>query len=338
MKISQSMLDKAIEAKILSQEQAKRLWDFIKESPEQGQAFDLTNLLYYFGGLLAIGAMTLFMNLGWELFGGWGIFFISLCYGILGLSFTSYFDQKKLLVPAGICATFAVFMTPLAVYGLQKALGYWDESIHYQQYNYFIRWQWIMMEFATLIAGSILIYIYRYPFMMLPMALTLWYMSMDLTSLLNQGRYSFELGAMVSMDFGLVMMAIAFWIDIRSPKARDYSFWLYLFGVTAFWTGLSCQHSDSELSKFFYLCINLGLLFIGVALERRVFVVFGALGVCGYLGHLAYTVFKDSYLFPFILTFLGFGIIYLGVLWQRRADKVRIKLQSFLPEALKKLI
>jgi len=26
--------------------------------------------------LIAIGAMTLFMNLGWENFGGWGIFFI----------------------------------------------------------------------------------------------------------------------------------------------------------------------------------------------------------------------------------------------------------------------
>jgi hypothetical protein len=36
------------------------------------------------GGLIAIGAMTLFMNLGWESFGGWGIFFISLAYAGIG--------------------------------------------------------------------------------------------------------------------------------------------------------------------------------------------------------------------------------------------------------------
>lgn len=30
-------------------------------------------MLCHFDGLLAIGAMTLFMTLGWELFGAWGV-------------------------------------------------------------------------------------------------------------------------------------------------------------------------------------------------------------------------------------------------------------------------
>lgn len=64
--------------------------------------------------------MTLFMNLGWELFGGWGIFYLSICYALLGLGLCSQFNGKGYVIPAGICATFVICLTPLAIYGLQK--------------------------------------------------------------------------------------------------------------------------------------------------------------------------------------------------------------------------
>lgn len=79
----------------------------------------------------------------------------------------------------------------------------------------------------------------------------------------------------------------------------------YLFGLMAFWGGLSSMNSDSEWNKFIYLCINLGLLLLGAILSRRAFAVFAAFGICGYLGHLAYDVFEDSLMFPFVLTLLG---------------------------------
>ena len=47
---------------------------------DRGPAFSFTNTLYYFGGMLAIGAMTLFMTLGWELFGAWGVFVLAVGY------------------------------------------------------------------------------------------------------------------------------------------------------------------------------------------------------------------------------------------------------------------
>jgi AhpC/TSA family len=42
---------------------------------------------------------------------------------------------------------------------------------------------------------------------------------------------------------------------------------------------------------------------------RRVYAVFGALGISIYLGHLADVVFKDSLLFPFALSLIGIAII-----------------------------
>jgi hypothetical protein len=173
--------------------------------------------------------------------------------------------------------------------------------------------------------------------MIMPIAVTLWYMSMDLTSMLR-GNYDYELASIVSMYFGLVTILIAFWVDVRSAKSKDYAFWLYIFGVMAFWGGLSCQNSDSELSKFFYMCINLIMIGVGVILNRKVFVLFGALGCCGYLGHLSYQVFKFSYLFPIALTVLGIGIIYLGVMWQKNEGKWTHKLRSYLPKPLQDLL
>jgi hypothetical protein len=75
----------------------------------------------------------------------------------------------------------------------------------------------------------------------------------------------------------------------------------------AFWGGLSLMESDSELRKLLYCLINLGLMFVAVFLERRAFLVFGAMGVFGYLGHLSYSIFKNSMLFPLALTLIGFG-------------------------------
>lgn len=339
MKISRTMMNKAVEAQIISKVQSERLLDFLKNLPEQGPTFNLTNVLYYFGGLIAIGAMSLFMGLSWELYGQGAVFLLSLSYSILGLALAHMFRNKHLDIPAGICATFTICLTPLTIYAFQKMMGWWpDDDSKYYEYHYYIKWNWIYMEFGTLIVGIILAWIYRYAFMVMPIALTLWYMSMDITSMLNGGSYEYELAAMVSMYFGLITIFIAFWVDIRSVNSKDYAFWLYIFGVMAFWGGLSSQSSDSELSKFFYMCINLAMIFIGVILNRKVFVIFGAFGICGYLGHFAYRVFEYSYLFPIALTIIGIGIIYLGVLWQKNEAVLTHRLRGILPTPLRELL
>ena len=331
MNITRNMLNKAVNAKIITEEQAKNLIKFVNTLPEQGPGFNLTNVLYYFGGLIAVGAMTIFMSLGWELYGGWGILFLSLSYAVLALALAQLFADKGYKIPAGICATFAICLTPLAIYGLQRGMGWWPDNTVYQDYHTYIKWHWIFMELGTLTVGIILAWIYRYPFMIMPVAVTLWYLSMDLTSMLADGNYSYELAALVSMYFGLVTVLIAFWVDLRSSDSADYAFWLYIFGVMAFWGGLTTQNSDSELSKFLYLCINLVMIFIGVILNRKVFVLFGALGSCFYLGHLAFQVFKYSYLFPVALTVIGFAIIYLGILWQKYEVGLTKKCVPFFP-------
>ncbi len=340
MEINRDSLREATENGLLDEQQAEQLWRFLGERVKDTPSFRFTHVLYYLGGLLAIGAMSLFMTLGWESFGGWGIFFIALGYAGAGLWLTEVFlNRKRLRIPAGVTATFVVVLTPLAVYGFQAAMGWWAQGMVYRDYHALIDWRWMFMELATLACGAVMLHRYRLPFLVMPIAVTLWYMSMDLTPFLfGKNDLTWELQKVVSLWFGLFIVLAAFWVDIRTRFDEDYAFWLYLFGVIAFWSGLSSMASDKELNKFIYLCINLVMIAVGAMLSRRVFAVFGGLGAAGYVCHLAYDVFKDSLMFPFALTFIGFGVIYLGIVWQRHEETVSGFLQGLLPPAIRELM
>lgn len=314
-------------------------WQLSQPLADPRQAhFDFTHLLYYLGGLIAIGAMSLFMNLGWETFGGWGIVALCCVYALAGLALTQRFQRQGYLIPAGICAAFVLTLTPLAVYGLQQGMGWWPDDTAYREYHRYIKFLWIYMELATLLAGVLLLYRYRFPFLMMPIAVTLWYLAMDAAELVLETGFSWRQRAMFTCWFGLGICLLALWVDIRSRRQLDYAFWLYLFGAIAFWGGLTSQSSDSELNKFLYFCINLLLIGCGAVLARKVFVVFGGLGCCAYLGHLANEVFRDSWLFPITLTFIGLGIIYLGILWQKHEQRITQRARSWLPAALRELV
>ena len=340
MELNRGLLNEATERGLVSEQQAEQLWQFLYEREKDTPSFRFTHILYYLGGLIAIGAMSLFMTLGWERFGGWGLFFLAIAYAVAGLWLTEFFlNSSRLPIPAGITATFVVVLTPLAVYGLQAVLGWWAEGLVYRDYHTHIDWRWILMELATLATGALMLWRYRLPFLMMPVAVTLWYMSMDLTPFLfGDADSMWELRKLVSLWFGLLIVLLALWVDVRTRREKDFAFWLYLFGVMAFWGGMSLMRSDSELSKIVYLCINLAMILVGATLSRRVFAVFGALGAAGYLGHLAYDVFKDSMMFPFVLTIIGLGVVYLGIVWQRQEETISGALRGLLPVPMRELI
>lgn len=343
--IRRSDLENAVRDGILSAAQADRLAAYLaSDAPARARGaarFTFVHVLYYLGGLVAIGAMSLFMTLGWNSLGGWGGFVTAIFYGVLALALTHWFESHQLEIPAGIMATLAVVTVPLAIFAAQMALGYWGADKPFRDFHLYIDWRWIMMEFGTLAIGVILLWIYRFPFLVMPIAVTLWYMSMDLVPFLFRetgSSYDWDAGKFVSLWFGLAMTLLAFWVDLRSRFSRDYAFWLYLFGVLTFWGGLSSMDSGSEWGKLAYCGINVAMIVVGTALGRRVFAIFGGLGIAGYLGDLSWTVFRESLLFPFVLSLIGLGIIALGVLWQRREAKWAAGLRQLLPLPVRELI
>ncbi len=342
MELKQRHLQQACNQGLLTPEQVIPLWNYLQNLPADSATFRATHILFYLGGLIAIAAMSLFMTLGWDAFGGIGILLIACGYGVAACLVADWLLwRQRQPIPAGLLAALAVTMVPLAIYGLQAQLGYWDDATHteYRDFHRYIDWRWLMMELGTLLFGTILLWRYRLPFMVMPLAVVLWYLSMDLTPFLFQEEdYSWLRRQQVSMVVGLLMLGLAFYIDLRTRHTLDFAWWLYLFGLMAFWGGLSMQHSDSELSKLGYCLINLLLITAGGMIGRRVFVIFGGMGVAGYLGYLAWDLFEDSLTFPFVLSLIGLGIIWLGLLWQRHETQIQRQLQRHLPAAWRELL
>jgi hypothetical protein len=69
-----------------------------------------------------------------------------------------------------------------------------------------------------------------------------------------------------------------------------------------------------------------------------VFVVFGAMGVFGYVGHLAWEIFEDSLLFPFVLSTTGLAKIALGILYARNRDRIEEAVVRAVPTGIRRLL
>jgi hypothetical protein len=344
--IHRSTLDTAVAQGLLPAAGVDPLWrNFVSAAVPAtgaGPRFDVTNILYYVGGLLAIGAATLFMTEGWQQLGPGGLLAISLLYLSVCVWGSARLDARGLAVPAGIAATLAICLVPLATWAAQHLLGLWPDggSSRYAAYHTRIDWRWLTLELATLVAAAVALWRLRHPFLMMPVAFTLWYMSMDLARLVvaPAAAESWTFYRDFSMFFGLLIALLGLWVDARSRgrggSRRDYAFWPYLLGMITFWCALTMRRSDSEFDKFLYLLLNLALLAFSAVLGRRVFAVCGGLGVALYLGHLSSKVFRDSLLFPLALTLIGLGVVACGIAWQRHEARIQAALRRHLPGTL----
>jgi hypothetical protein len=308
--------------------------------------FQMAHVLNYFGGALAIGAMSLFMTWGWVVFGPWVSAALAGLYLWMALRVATNLMRRDLNVAAGVLATLAVVLVPLLLWSIQVGLGWWPEggAHHYRAFHTSINWRWIMLEAATLAASIALLRAYRLPFMVMPVAVLLWYASMDWAHLLMQANgYDWKFARDVSLVFGLGTCAVAVWVDLRTRVAahpldrQDFAFWLYVFGALMFWCGLTWRDGGTELTKAGYAAINVFLVFWGVAIQRRVFTLFGVLGVFVYLGDLSSRVFRDSLAFMLVLTLVGLGLVALGVWWQRYEQAFNTRIRGWLPPGLRPL-
>ena len=110
--------------------------------------------------------------------------------------------------------------------------------------------------------------------------------------------------------------------------------------IEPLWRALEERGTPRQSFDLPHAAYYLGALIVlrSMLLERRVFIVFGAFGVSGYIGYLAYRVFRDSLLFPLVLTMIGIGVIFLGIQYQRHRLAIERTIQGYLPEGARRLL
>lgn len=341
MKINCDDLRRAVAAGVLQPGQDEALWEELRRRPETEAQFSVAHLSYYAGALVVMGAMGWFITKAWETLPGLALTAVACAYAVVFILASRWvWDRLELRIPGGLLLTMAVAMTPLGIYGVLRQFGLWPQGDPgaYQGFHVWVQGSWIALELGTVLAGLVALRYRRFPFLVAPIAVALWYLSMDLTPLLIGTReFSMAEREWVSTWFGLAMLVGAYAVDLRG-RDEDFAFWIHLAGVLAFWGGLSMMNSDSELGKFCYFLINLAMLLVSVLLRRAVYLIFGALGAMGYIGHLAYRVFDDSLLFSVALTIIGVSMIALGMIYQRNSRQIEQWLRGLLPDTVHALL
>jgi hypothetical protein len=340
--VARDDIDRAVAAGVIQADQADALWHFLSVKsaaprPAIRPRFDLVHLLWYAGALIVIGAMGLFTTLAFRQLGGAALAVIAVIYAIILVVVGDRLWRRGLAIPGGLLITIAVTMAPMFVFGGQDALGwlYFPGAGHRDVDEFWrvARGGGVPMELATAVAGLIALRFYRFPFLVAPIAMAVWLLSMDVTPwIFGDPRPSWRLRKLVSVWFGLGMIVVAWTVDLRSRG--DFAFWLHLFALLAFWGGLTAMESNSHLSSAGYCLINVGLIGLGLFLQRRVYTLFGGLGVAFYLHQLAEQVFRDSLLYPFALSLIGLALIGAGLLLHRHGAALEQALQARLPKAL----
>src|SRR6202022_3928787 len=110
-----------------------------------------------------------------------------------------------------------------------------------------IKGSWIFMEVAAIVAAVAALSLYRFPFIVSIIAVALWFMSMDLAPWIDGTTHAdWETQRRLSVGFGLPVIAVAYLTD-RRQRRGDFAFWLYLFGLLAFWGGITASSGGTNL-------------------------------------------------------------------------------------------
>lgn len=352
MRITKQDLDDAVNAGVVEEATAEKLWMFLGD--RLGTAgrphFDLTNLLWYAGALIVISAMGLFSTEAFSRWGGDALAITALVYGAVFVSAGDYFWRvRQIRTLGGLLITVAVSMAPMATYGLQDHLGWWThgEPGYYRDFFIWVRGSWVIMSLSAIVAGSVALIFYRFPFITMVIGFALWFLSMDLTPWLiaespgpgepymEYWQKLVELRGIVSTLFGVLLLVIAWFVDLRIKPA--FAFWPHLAAGLSINGGMYYWLTDNGYEWAILCAFSVVLLLFSIFLQRRAYAVFGGLGVSSYLGYLSSEVFEDAILFSFALTGIGILVMVLGYVYFKHERWLHMWMERHLPYAIRRL-
>ncbi|MCL5025849.1 MAG: hypothetical protein M1531_05065 [Chloroflexi bacterium] len=300
---------------------------------EQRKGLNFITIAYYFGGFMVLLAYTLFMGLRWQGLSPVGQAAV-LAFTAGLLSALGAFLRRRSFPLAGSILLFAgTAIVPLLVYSVQNATGIWpgreDFDQAYRDFYPRTAAARILMEVVSIAVAALVLWRIHFPLMALLVAFWGWFLSMDLLRWTMQrvGPSSTSEWELVAGSLaGLGMLALAVYLQRRTTQ--DYSLWFYVFGhLLVLWNFSILAQGKEGILGLLYPALYVAFVVLSVVLQRRVFLVFGALGCYIFGAYLAFNVFQGTLGYIFTLGATGLLIVLTAVAYQKY---VRGRLEQWL--------
>ena len=285
MKYTDEQLNEAVQNNIFSREQVDQFKILIKNSDKQMSK--LLKILYYGGGFLIISAMTWLIGTSLASFGEKGIVcFLTLYLIIFFVAGYILFYKKNLETAGGLLFSVSISLVPLLIFCILRLVDFWDVGTEYEDFYVWIKGRFIILELCTIIFAVPILIKTKFPFILFLIAFALWFMSMDIEPIIfEKTKTTWTERAIVSRIFGFIVIIFGYIFDIKFKK--DYSFWLYLFGLLTLTSGFSVFYNKDNFMFIIFGGVHVLMIIFSIILDRNVFLVFGTIGIIEFLGRLS---------------------------------------------------
>jgi hypothetical protein len=293
---------------------------------EAQRGFNAITVAYSLGALLVVFALLWFLVERWKELGPFGILVVALLYAAAFAGVGTLLRRRGFDIAGGLSIVLAVAMTPVWVWAILRLTGEipergnWGDAL--SRYAPYLASRYIVLDLATI--GVALAALRRVNFSVLgaPIAVALVALLLHLGQALGDPRLSWYIGPYYTCVVACAMIAIGYAAERRQPPGEDYAFWVYLAGLVTLFVGYFEVWPYIGRWRHALPLVAAALVTASLYLRRRTLLVAGGVVAFGYLGYLAFDVFRRVVALPITLATLGLLVIVSTVWMQRRFPRL----------------
>ena len=298
----------------------------IAPAREANRGFNAITVAYSLGALLVLFALAWFLFERWKVLGPFGVLVVALLYAAAFAGVGTLLRRRGFDVAGGLAIVLAVAMTPVWAWAILRLTGEIPDPAIYtdplSRYEPYMATRLIVLDLAMI--GVALVALRRVSFSVLgaPIAVALVALLLHLGQALGDPRLSWYIGPYYTCVVACAVIAVGYAAEHRQPPAEDYAFWLYLAGLVTLLIGYVEVWSYIGRWRHALPLVAGALVTASLYLRRRTLLVAGGIAAFGYLGYLAFDVFRRVVALPIALAALGLLVIVATVWMQRRFPKL----------------
>jgi hypothetical protein len=339
MEIGREDLDAAVRSGVLSAEQADALWRRLaareRAPPPPRESALARDVIVVAVGLVCVPPAAWLLLDVWQRWGGAGGFAVSVALGCAFLAAARLVGRRSGSGATSVLVLAGVALVPVAVHAAQHWAGADLATAPPADLGDWLHDPDVPVLAATAIAGGVALRAFALPPLTLVLPVVAWFAAMSVAPAIFGADVSWSQRALLSALVGLLVLAAGFAVDRRTR--RDHAFWLYLAGLVAFWGGLATYHAETGLSLALFVFLDVCLVLVAVVVRRRLFAVFGAVGLGGAAGHLAVDLLVPAAVAA-ALAAVAIGLTVASLAYDRVEGRLRRAVVGHLPAALRRVL